>query len=474
MTQELAGAEATIFHKLTRQIASHRRRNLNLSLYADAKKRIDNTMMSIPKSMMDLAVVIGWPEKAVATPARWIKPTGYRQVGDGTIASDISAAVNDDRVPILDKMATRSSLRHGCAFMFITKGDTAAGEPEVIYSAKSALEATATMNMRTMRVDASLEVVDKKHWVLYLGDRALEIESIGSSLYVTRETRTKSPNPCVLYRWDPTLEQPFGRSRINDVVLGLTELAVRTILRLEVHGEAYAMPRRALMGAHEAAFTDKNGEPIDPLSILATAVWGIPDFFDEETGEWREPRLEQLTQGSMEPHIAALRALSGLYASETHLPKSLVGLHTENPASAEAINLESAPLADIVSDMLPYYSQARRDLAYHTMAIVHGDSQTLRKEMRKVRATFEAPGMNSVAQQMDMALKLGAALEWAKDTDTFIDILPIQEAQKEQLRNARERQTASNIARDLIDAINNRNTPQPSPPVATEPAQIEA
>lgn len=456
--RELGGSEAEMFAVLRGQIRRHRRRNLAISTYADAKQSMDRASFSVPSSMSHLKVVIGWPEKAVSMPARWIKPTGFRQVGSGGLARELNAATDVGYMRTLERMAIRSSMRHGVAFMFATRGDTAQGEPQVVYSTKSALEATAVLNMRTLQPTAALEVSGRGSWVMYLGRRALSLQVVkGGGVVVTHETVVRSGRtPCVPFVWGRTLEKPFGQSRITAPVMGFTDMGVRTLLRLESTAEGYSAPRRALMGAREEMFYDADGNRVDPLTILATGIWGIPDFWDEDSGEWRRAELEQLTQGTMQPHLDQLRGIASMYAGETSIPKGQIGIFTDNPSSADAIRVEEAPLASLVEDELDSYRDARMDLAYHLMCVLEGDSRGLREELGRVRATFAKPGTQTVGMQADMASKFAAANPWAVQSDVALEMWPLTEDQIERLKHDRDRLTARDTARELIAAARKR------------------
>ena len=56
----------------------------------------------------------------------------------------------------------------------------------------------------------------------------------------------------LVYR--PSLDRPFGKSRITRAVMSITDSAVREALRTEVSAEFFTTPQKYLLGADEELF----------------------------------------------------------------------------------------------------------------------------------------------------------------------------------------------------------------------------
>src|SRR5690606_2399364 len=122
-------------------------------------------------------------------------------------------------------------------------------------------------------------------------------------------------------------------------VMTLTDAALRTLVRSEVTAEFFSAPQRYAMGADESAFVDANGNPKGAWASIIGRVWAIGR---DEDGNI--PEVGQFPQTSMQPHVDHLRMLATLFAGETSLPLSSLGIVQDNPSSAEAIHASKEEL----------------------------------------------------------------------------------------------------------------------------------
>src|SRR5690606_27925053 len=97
--------------------------------------------------------------------------------------------------------------------------------------------------------------------------------------------------------------------------------------------EFFSAPQRYAMGADESAFIGPDGQPIGQWASIIGRVWAIGR---DEDGNI--PEVGQFPQVSMQPHVEHLRMLATLFAGETSLPLSSLGIVQDNPSSAEAIH----------------------------------------------------------------------------------------------------------------------------------------
>lgn len=451
MVERLAGAEAKLYHQALAVIRVHRHRNqLRENLFL-AKKRLDKIGFSVPDSMKDFDAAIGWPEKAVMIPARRIKPQPFTSVKAAALADELNARFDTQYTRLIERMAIDSSLKHGASFAFVTAGDLIDDGTDVVLSARSALEGTALIDRRTLRVRAALELIDRATSIFYLPGETLVIKLAGSELVVDNRVRgIEDTVPCVPFAWGRTLDRPFGRSRITRPVIDLSGMAVRIMLRQEVHAEHFSSPQRALEGAREAAFKDKDGRTKDAWEITTGGVWGIPDFFDEETGEWRRANLKQIAASSMQPHTEHLRSIAMMYSGETGIPVDQLGIIHDNPGSADAIRAHDAPLNDLVSGELPNYEEDRHRLATLVMQTAEGDSVALRQDLRRVKAPFQDPGTTTPSGASDRAVKFLSANPWAAESDVALEMWGFDDSQLERLRDERDRSRGGSTLQTLL------------------------
>lgn len=411
LSRSLTVDEAAVFSRMLTTIRRKANRNRLRTSYADSKKRLDKIGFSIPPHMADFQVAIGWANKAVKVPARRIRPDGFTIGQPTALMDDINEVFEGNYFAAVERMAIESSLRHSASFVFVTPGDTNAGEPEVILAARTALEATAEIAPRTNRVTAALELVSRWEVLLYLPGETLRVEYLNREWLVTRRYEGIADRvTCTPYVWGRSLERPFGYSRITRPLMGYTDAGVRTMLRQEVMAEFFSSPQRALMGADEAHFTDSKGKRISPLDALMGGLWALPDVFDEDEGKLVRPDLKQLQQASMQPHSEMLKTIGLMVSSETSIPVGYLGIISDNPSSADAIRASEADLISVVEDELPSIGMSRVDLARNVLAVKHGEwTPQMELSLRGLTAHFMDPGTTSKAAQADSGLKFTQA-----------------------------------------------------------------
>ena len=451
MAEDMTAAETDVYARLLRQLrvaAVGNKRRTNLFL---ARERLDEVGFSVPESMREFAAVVGWPEKAVTAPARRIRPGRFTVPGDRGVEDELNTLMEAETVRLVERMAIDKSVLHGPAFVFVTRGDTAAGEDDVIVSARDATEASALVDRRTLRTTAALELVDPTTEVLYLPGQTLVLDLTGGRRVVADRVRgIPGIVPCVPYVWGRSLDRLFGRSRLTRPVMDLSGMAVRTLLRAEVTAEHFSRPQRVLEGARDEAFRDAKGNPIPSFKLETGSIWGIPDFYDEETGEWQRANLKQLSGASQQPHMEHLRTITMMMASESAIPLHQLGVVTENPPSAEAIRATESELVGVVQSELPNYAQARRQVARLAMFTRHGYGTALSRAMEGTRAAFLNPGTVTPAAAADLAQKFIAQYPELKDEPVVLEMWGFDESQLERLTSAVQRNRGSSMLERVL------------------------
>lgn len=389
--------------------------------YSDSSHRLDNLGISVPPPLQGFAATVGWPDKAVSTPARRIRPDGFSLPRESALVDEIHDVFSENRMVSAERMAIHAALLHGCSFVFVTKGDEAVGEPDVVISVRDALDATAEVDSRSRRVTAALEVVELEKWVLYLPSCALTIEHVsGRGVQVVHESRQNGV-PCVPYIWGKQVHRPFGKSRITRPVMAYTDMAVRTMLRQEVNAEFYISPQRYMLGAQEEWFVDEHGEPIPMWQAMIGGMLVAPDTLDEEADgkdRWRRPEVGQFAQMTMQPHTDQLRSIAMMFSGETSIPVNYLGIVQDNPASAEAINAMESDLISVVTDELASIGESREELARMVLSVRYGGlTSAERDELRGLHSEFRNPGTPTANSDGDLLVKLATAYpDLAKST----------------------------------------------------------
>src|SRR5690606_571390 len=126
-------------------------------------------------------------------------------------------------------------------------------------------------------------------------------------------------------RYQPRLGRPMGRSRITRAVMSIHMQALATMIRADVNGEAYSLPRFVLLGATEEAFKNADGSPKAAWRAAWDAVWAIGDDDDAAPGLERAD-IKQFNGQSPEPQNAHLRMLAQMLSGETGVPIGELGM----------------------------------------------------------------------------------------------------------------------------------------------------
>lgn len=454
--------ERATFARLRGRIEQKRRRNRLRSRLYDAKKTIDQFGISIPPPMRDFATVIGWPQKAVDTPARRIRPDGFSSKRGGEFLTGVQDALADPYAIAVEKLAIQSSLKHSTAFIFTTEGDEAVGEPAVLHTAASALDASATVDPRSGRVTAALERV-QGGWTLYLPGETIDISraSGGTFLDETRRRTSHGRVPCAVYTWGRQLDRPFGRSRITRPLIGLTDIGVRVLLRQEVSAEFFSSPQRWLLGAKDEHFTDASGKVLETWEALIGGILVMPDLPIEQEQQEKLRRVEigQFPQMSMQPHSDHLRTIAMMVSSETSLPLNYLGIVQENPPSADSIRAAEADLTQIVEDELDWYRASRSHLAANTAAILEGNfTPSMAADLRQLRPEFRDPSTPTKSAEGDWAVKIVTAFPWLAESETMLRLI-FSEPIAQTLLQERRRATGTTTALQALQAITGQAPP---------------
>lgn len=437
-------------------------RNLLRRQYLDSKQVTRQLGISIPPALQDLEVAIGLPEIAVEGMASRVHWEGIVSDAGNDDPFELEEVLDDNRFDIEFPQTVRSALGQSVAFQSVSLGDVASGEPRIRVLQHSALWSAAIWDPVRRGLKVFLDIRDTDDlgrptmFVLMTPD--VTVTCFKSSIGWAVTGSQKNPLPRVTVEpipYAPTLERPFGVSRVSRRVMNLTDRAVRATLRMEVHSEAYSAPKFLLMGADEAAFHDANGAPIPLWNWYMTRLNAIPASIDESTGARVLPTLEEIAQQSPMPHIEDLRAIYSQFAGETKIPLNSLGIVQDNPASAESLY---AMKEDLVIGTNGFIAVAKYALnrTMQNMVMLRDGLDTPTRELRRISQRFRNPAMPSVVSQSDAVVKQVSAIPDLALSDVILEELGYTEEQIFRIRADIRRSQGSSLARELIEAAKAR------------------
>jgi hypothetical protein len=219
----------------------------------------------------------------------------------------------------------------------------------------------------------------------------------------------------------PRLARPFGTSRISRAVMSLHDSAIRTALRSEVTAELYSVPQRVLLGAGEDAFKDADGNVIPKWQFVMGRLWGLPD---DENATNPRAEIREFSSANQDPHVAQLRAWAQLFAGETSIPVSSLGMSTEaNPASAEAYYASREDLIKAAESTTDGWSPAWRRTMVRALQMWNGWSpDEVPEVVANMKPKWRNPATPSRAAAADAGAKTIAQFPWLAETPIGMEL----------------------------------------------------
>lgn len=437
--------------RLIMQWQAKRARNKLKTDYWNGKHKLDHIGFSIPPALRKLEEVVGWPAKAVQAHAERCMFDGFVSKNDSDDPYGIQRTLVDNRFDIELPMAITSTMVHSCAFIAVTPGDVEAGEPEVLVMPKSAQWASGLWNWRTRSLDAAFAVNDVDDYgrpvemTLYATDRTIRLHNTSTGWRLVDEHShglNRVPVETLAYR--PTLDRPFGSSVISRPVMSITDDAVRTVLRSETSAEFYSAPQYLLLGADPDSFKDDDGNPIPVWEFV---MGRINLLSKDEDGD--VPKLEQISQQSVQPHIEQLRELACRFAGETNVPVSSLGVVTDNPSSAEAMHAAEKDLVIDCAAATRVFGAALRRVGQDIVMMRSDGPNEMDDELATLTARWRNPALPSVIDAGDAMVKLIGAFPWLAETTVALEEVGFTDEQITRLLAEKRR----NQNRNTLDAL---------------------
>ena len=409
----LTDHEQAIYGALVEQLRDKASRNRLRAKYMDGKKLLRKLPPSAPPYLRNLGVVLGWPAKAVEALHRRTAFEGFAAPGvdlDGFGLGEILDA-NDYGVEV--GLGELDSLVHSCTFEIVTRGGP--GEPAAVISQRSALDATGEWNARSRRLDSLLSVTDRDERGnvtganLYLPGLTIIVED---GRVVDRQSHPWHV-PAEVVPYKPRLSRPFGSSRISRAVMSHTDRAAATVIRAEGTADLYGVPWFMIFGPDESAFQKGSWQ------MIMDRINAIPD--NEDAANPRAD-VKQFTQGDQRPHVEQLQILAGLFAGETNIPVSSlgVGLSQANPTSADSYVASREDLIAEAESAAKVWKQRHTRTAQRAWMVANGETE-VPDTLRGLQARYRNPRYTSSSAAADAAMKHVTAFPWLAESDAFIE-----------------------------------------------------
>lgn len=279
---------------------------------------------------------------------------------------------------------------------------------------------------------------------LHLPDRTVVLRRTGAARWVADSRPHKMGRPMMEpLAFRATGDKPFGESRISKEVMWLSDEANRIMEDMAVAAELFAAPQKFLLGLTTEQFEAmrKNKLPAYVGSMLLATVNENNDV----------PQFGQLPGASPQPYVEVLALLAKMYSASTGVPLSSLGVVTDNPSSAQAIEAAREDIITAAEDLRDGCLDSLRQIALMAMAVGEGVAMgALSDEQMTVAAQFANPAKPSASAQADASVKLAGAAPGFSFTDEFWQMNKFTPEQadsiKAQLREWQDAQTAERLS----------------------------
>lgn len=430
-------------------------RNVLRSTLYEGKRRVDKISEILPPHYSNLGITLGWTAKAVDLLALRANLEGFELPGTDLDGDGLRTIYDENMLGAEVKQGITASLIHSTAFVTTTQGGE--GEPAVVWQFFDATRATGDWDARARKL-TSLIVLnghDDKgkldEFILYLPNQTYTCRREGGWAVVDH-TEHKFGVPAEPLPYSPSLLRPFGRSRISRPMIGLQSQAIRGLLRLEGHMDIYAYPDFWMLGADPSILTNTDGLVQTSWAVMMGRIKGVPDDPAQDIPGLARADVKQFPAASPEPHLAAINALSKLFAREASLPDwSLAITDFSNPTSAESYDASQYDLiaeAEGATDAWgPYLQRAMlRSLQ------IANNLDDIPAEWAGLQAVWRNPRYISRSAAADAGLKQLTAAPWLSETEVGLELLGLSSLQAERAMASRVKAESRSVLEQLLNA----------------------
>ncbi|GAA4923407.1 phage portal protein [Nesterenkonia rhizosphaerae] len=392
------------FFKLAKQLQAKAPRNLLRGRYYDSKATIQHLGIAVPPHLQRFQTAVGWPAKAVDMLERRIRFQGFVAPEQGSNPFELDDVLRENQFEMLVSMAVVGMLTHSNSWLFTTQGIAGTGDPEVVITARSALHSTGTWDARRRGIKDALDVLtvdengEADTALMYTREAVYGFARRGGIWYGRRRPHSLNRLPAAMLPYRPSLDRPFGRSKINRPIMGITDRAVRTALRSEITAEFFSAPQRYMLDLDPGTLDD--GVP--GWAALIGRILAMER--DPDDPDARTPKVGQFNASNQTPHIEHMRELAAEMAGEANIPTGVLGVFHDNPASDRAMHTAYMPLDEDAERAHTAIGWALEQVAINTVMIRDRLSEPSRELMR-LRSRFQDPSRPTRAMATDSVVK---------------------------------------------------------------------
>jgi len=452
---DLSGEARDAIAELVWTMDNRRGHNVRVQRYYDQDYTVDDPLfrMQIKSDLIRNTWVSGWATKAVDALASRVRMDGFAGAQEGDPA--LGAVLAHNALSEGYNETLPSKLIQGCAFAAVNLGED--GHAHVRFH--SALDAAAipSGDYRPGAVAAGMCVArcERTPWSghrrvptqanVYLPGSVVVAKRVGPSKWRAESSDVPEPEPMfVALTHLGNRNQPMGRTRITHYVRQICDEAARTMFHMQVLGNFYMMPRLALMG-----LTDEQFEAVTSNKMRAYIDSMVVTTRDQNTGQ--VPTFQQQNGASPQPFIDVIQLLAKQFSMETAVPLNSLGVVTDNPSSAEAIEASREDICDVAERDIAADTEALTRVVRLAMAVEQDvATDELPASQLAVSPHFMPANMASLAARADAAAKYASIRNGFGETDVCAEMLGFDSAERQRIAAQVRRAQGSDFLRQAV------------------------
>lgn len=439
--------------KLYERILGHRTTHKTREEFYEGSNRLVDLGIALPPQLRDLEVSMDWPQKSINSVSDRLVLEGFTSTGD-TADLGIDRIVSDNQIEVEASAIHNSTLLHGVSFLAAFNGNSEAGEPPVIVRSFPATHATGTLQPNARRLTSALLILDEVNGsptrLFYATDHELYNLQYSDTLrawIVDAQENFLGRVPVEVMSFNASAKQPFGKSRLTQPMMDITDSAMRTLARMEVSSEFFSSPQRYLMGADEEIFLDDDGNPTDAWKIMLGKLLAVPYNAEEDV----MPNVGQFDASSPQPHTEVLRTYAQLFSAAASLPPTALGVVHDNPTSAESVRAQLEELLVVCRQASITFGSAWERVMKTAIALhLEIPYSELPEEVLVLKARFADPSTPTLSAQADAVMKLVTVGIVPADSDVVLEKLGFSESDILRIKSERTRAKAPSALAEIL------------------------
>ena len=351
--------------------------------YYSGKMRLDALGISLPENARILEMVAAFPQLSVQVLSELLVPEGFILGDDRETPDLLRQWFNANNMDAAIPLAIVEALVQGAAYWIVGYGDD--NTPRITAHDRRGMATSYDHMGRIAEAVRKYRHGDTDYAAHYLPrETRYYVHSYAGWKFIeTQEHGVDRPLVVPMFNKE-RLGDTRGRSDLEQI-LKLTDAASRTLTNLQVAQELVALPQRYLFGngATDALMKpvlDETGNPVvDKRSPTGYAMEPLPEsqveakkFESYISSLWlgREGTVAgQLPGGDLSQIIDTYKLYAQVISSITGVPPSMLGISTDNPASAEAMIAAKERLNRRAEQKAVIFGDALEDVARLALAL---------------------------------------------------------------------------------------------------------